>query len=92
MPETAAFLQADLSRDPTKDLDFAEREGAATDSAFLTFLAMVAALVREGTAYTEHGSAFQIFVAYSAMVRSLENFPEAATFRIALRAQASGSA
>jgi acetolactate decarboxylase len=27
MPETAAFLQADLSRDPTKDLDVAEREG-----------------------------------------------------------------
>ena len=25
MPETAAFLQADLSRDPTKDLDVAER-------------------------------------------------------------------
>ena len=30
--------------------------------------------------------------AYSAMVRSLENFPEPATFKIALRAQASGSA
>ena len=27
MPETAAFLQADLSRDPTKDLDVAERGG-----------------------------------------------------------------
>jgi acetolactate decarboxylase len=27
MPETAAFLQADLSRDPTKDLDVAERAG-----------------------------------------------------------------
>ena len=30
--------------------------------------------------------------AYSAMVRSLENLPEPATFKIALRAQASGSA
>ena len=29
--------------------------------------------------------------AYSAMVRSLENLPELATLRIALRAQASGS-
>lgn len=27
MPETAAFLQADLSRDPTRDLDVAERGG-----------------------------------------------------------------
>jgi acetolactate decarboxylase len=27
LPETAAFLQADLSRDPTKDLDVAERGG-----------------------------------------------------------------
>jgi acetolactate decarboxylase len=27
MPETAAFLQADLSHDPTKDLDVAERGG-----------------------------------------------------------------
>lgn len=27
MPETAAFLQADLSRDPTNDLDVAERSG-----------------------------------------------------------------
>jgi hypothetical protein len=30
--------------------------------------------------------------AYSAIVRSLENFPEAATFKIALRAQALDSA
>lgn len=27
MPETAAFLQADLSQDPSKDLDLAERRG-----------------------------------------------------------------
>ena len=27
MPETAAFLQADLSRDPTKDLNLIERGG-----------------------------------------------------------------
>ena len=39
-----------------------------------------------------HGSTFQISAAYSAIVRSLENFPELATFRIALRAHASGSA
>src|SRR4029077_1460649 len=39
-----------------------------------------------------HGSAFQIPAAYSAMVRSLENFPEQATLRMALRAHASGSA
>ena len=32
----------------------------------------------------------QISAAYSAMVRSLENFPEPATFKIALRAQSSG--
>ena len=41
---------------------------------------------------TGHGFAFQISLAYSAIVRSLENLPEPATFRIALRAQASGSA
>jgi hypothetical protein len=41
---------------------------------------------------TGHGFAFQISEAYSAMVRSLENFPEQATFTIALRAQPSGSA
>jgi hypothetical protein len=40
---------------------------------------------------TGHGFAFQISDAYSAMVRSLENFPEAATFKIALAAQALGS-
>jgi hypothetical protein len=39
-----------------------------------------------------HGSTFQISVAYWAMVRSLENFPELATFRMALRAQALESA
>src|SRR5271165_3971328 len=38
---------------------------------------------------TGHGIAFQISLAYSAMVRSLENFPDAATFEIAMRAQAS---
>ena len=41
---------------------------------------------------TGHGFTFQMSAAYSAMVRSLENLPEPATFRIALRAQASGSA
>lgn len=35
---------------------------------------------------------FQISLAYSLMVRSLENFPEQATLTIAVRAQASGSA
>ena len=39
---------------------------------------------------TGHGLACQISLAYSAIVRSLENFPDAATFRIALRAQACG--
>src|SRR5206468_3470635 len=34
--------------------------------------------------YTGHGFAPQMSAAYSAMVRSLENFPEAATFRMAL--------
>src|SRR5512132_1965170 len=41
---------------------------------------------------TGHGLACQIWLAYSAIVRSLENFPDAATFRIALPAQAWGSA
>ena len=41
---------------------------------------------------TGHGFAFQMSAAYSAIVRSLENFPEPATFRMALRAQASASA
>src|SRR5436190_1176258 len=41
---------------------------------------------------TRHGCTFQISAAYSAMVRSLENFPELATFQIAFRAQALGSA
>ena len=39
-----------------------------------------------------HGSTFQMSRAYSAMVRSLENFPELATFRIALRAHSLGFA
>src|SRR5271169_3108885 len=39
-----------------------------------------------------HGFTFQISVAYSAIVRSLENFPEPATFKMALRAHPSGSA
>jgi hypothetical protein len=34
---------------------------------------------------TGHGFAFQMPVAYSAIVRSLENFPEPATFKIAFR-------
>src|SRR3974390_1425906 len=38
---------------------------------------------------TGHGFTSQISAAYSAMVRSLENFPEPATLRIAVRAQAS---
>jgi len=41
---------------------------------------------------TGHGLACQMSAAYSAMVRSLENLPALATFRIALRAHASGSA
>src|SRR5206468_4302360 len=36
--------------------------------------------------------ASQMSAAYSAMVRSLENFPDPATLRMALRAQPSGSA
>lgn len=50
------------------------------------------AFSREFPQDTGHGSTFQMAVAYSAMVRSLENLPDAATFRITLRAQASGSA
>src|SRR4051794_5712591 len=41
---------------------------------------------------TGHGFTSQMSVAYSAIVRSLENFPEPATFKMAFRAQASGSA
>src|SRR5262245_52000334 len=41
---------------------------------------------------TGHGFTCQISDAYSAIVRSLENLPEPATFRIALRAQAARSA
>ena len=37
------------------------------------------------------GTTFQIFEAYSVIVRSDENFPAQAVFRIALRVQASGS-
>ena len=37
----------------------------------------------------KNGSACQISLAYSAMVRSLENLPDAARFRITLRVQAS---
>jgi hypothetical protein len=37
---------------------------------------------------TGHALTFQISVAYSPMVRSLENFPEPATFKMALRAHA----
>ena len=40
---------------------------------------------------TGHGFTSQIRVAYSVIVRSLENFPEPATFKIALRPQVSGS-
>src|SRR5690606_19379201 len=40
---------------------------------------------------TGHGAASQISLAYSAMVRSLENFPDAATFRMAVSAQPAGS-
>jgi len=46
---------------------------------------------RDSRYSTGHGFAFQMSDAYSAMVRSLENFPEWAMFRIALRAHASGS-
>src|SRR5262245_58219415 len=45
-----------------------------------------------GYQVTGHGFAFQISLAYSAIVRSLENFPDAATLTIAIRVQASGSA
>ncbi len=41
---------------------------------------------------TGHGFTFQTPSAYSEIVRSLENFPEPATFRMALCAQAFGSA
>ena len=41
---------------------------------------------------TGHGLAFQISAAYWAIVRSLENFPDPAIFKIALRAHASSSA
>jgi hypothetical protein len=38
------------------------------------------------------GFTFQMPAAYSAIVRSLENFPEAAMFKMALRAHLFGSA
>ena len=41
---------------------------------------------------TGHGLTLQILFAYSAIVRSLENLPEPATFKMALRAQTFGSA
>ena len=41
---------------------------------------------------TGQGTTFQISAAYSAIVRSLENFPDPATLAMALRVQASGSA
>jgi hypothetical protein len=41
---------------------------------------------------TGHGFTPQMPDAYSAMVRSVENLPEPATFRMAFRAQARGSA
>src|SRR5262245_45087033 len=51
-------------------------------------------VVNHGVRHHGTGHAFtcQMSAAYSAIVRSLENFPEPATFRMALRAQASGSA
>lgn len=42
--------------------------------------------------YTGQAFTFQMSDAYSAIVRSLENFPEPATFRIALRVHPSRSA
>src|SRR4030095_2442506 len=42
-------------------------------------------LLTTGYWETGHAFAFQMSAAYSAIVRSLENFPEPATFRIALR-------
>lgn len=41
---------------------------------------------------TGHGFAFQMSAAYSVMVRSVENLPEPATLRMAIRVHASGSA
>src|SRR5215472_9580280 len=41
---------------------------------------------------TGHAFASQMSAAYSAIVRSLENFPEPATFKIALRDHEAGSA
>ena len=47
---------------------------------------------RLGVYGTGQGFASQISAAYSAMVRSLENFPELAMFRMALRVHSCGSA
>jgi hypothetical protein len=41
---------------------------------------------------TGQGSRLQIWLEYSVMVRSLENLPEPATFRMAIRAHSSGFA
>src|SRR5512132_2826713 len=48
-------------------------------------------LLTNGYWETGHAFAFQMSAAYSAIVRSLENFPEPATFRIALRDHAERS-
>ena len=45
----------------------------------------------DGVHVTGHGTTFQTAEAYSAMVRSLEKRPDPATFRIAMRVQASAS-
>src|SRR4029077_396648 len=46
---------------------------------------------RPGFYGTGHGFTFQISSAYSEMVRSVENLPELATFKMAFRVQPSGS-
>ena len=47
-------------------------------------------LLTNGYWETGHAFAFQMSAAYSAIVRSLENFPEPATFKIALRDHPAG--
>src|SRR5262249_26791302 len=47
---------------------------------------------RDSSYRTGHGFTPQMSAAYSLIVRSLENFPEPATFKIAFRAQPCGSA
>src|SRR5512132_4587315 len=49
-------------------------------------------LLTNGYWETGHAFAFQMSAAYSAIVRSLENFPELATFKIVLRDHDAGSA